>query len=120
MGDRVSGSEGLGVRTSEPLVSIHGDVSDDGVVAWPRGRVQFSGVGTRGTWTRFDLLSVAGSNVSSAFSSAHDATAAIVTARPAVVGRRVGNRCGKRARSTRQAATANSRTRLASRGSERK
>jgi hypothetical protein len=46
-------------------VSIHGDVSDDGVVARPRGRVQFSGVGTRGTWTRFDLLSVAGSNVSS-------------------------------------------------------
>ena len=87
-------------------MSIHGDVSDDGVVARPRGRVQFFGVGTRGTWTRFDLLSVAGSNVSSAFSSARDATAAIGTARPSVVRRRGPNRCAKRAGSTRQAATA--------------
>ena len=43
--DRVSESEGPGVCTSESLVSIYGDVSDDRVVARPRGRVQFSGVG---------------------------------------------------------------------------
>ena len=119
-GDRVSESEGLGVRTFESLVSIHGDVSDDGVVARPCGRVQFSGVGPPGTWTRFDLLSVAGSNVSRRFSSARDATAAIGTARPSVVRRRVRNRCAKRAGSTRRAVTANSRMRLASRGSARK
>jgi len=46
-GDRVSESKGPGVRTSESLVSIHGDVSDDGVVARPRGGVQFFEVGDR-------------------------------------------------------------------------
>ena len=101
-------------------MSIHGDVSDDGVVARPREGVQFSGVGTSGTWTRFDLLSVAGLNVSSASSSARDATAAIDTARPTVVRRREPNRCGKRAGSTKRAVMADSRMRLASRGNARK
>jgi len=119
-GDRVSESKGPGVRTSESLVSIHGDVSDNGVVARPRGGVQFFEVGTRGTWTRFDLLSVAGSNVSSASSSARDATAAIGTARLTVVRRRELNRCGMRGGSTRRAVTADSRTLLASGGSARK
>lgn len=112
--------EGLGVASSESLVSIHGDVFPTRqFVARPRERVQFP-VLAPGTWTHFDSSSAVDENAGRRFSSAQDVTAGIATAPMAAARGRAESLCERRVDNIKPAATVASPMRPGSSASARK